>query len=317
MKFGISKDTERKLTRLALRILPIFPGPEIYDLFIDLKKGSKDIDEKINRAHESLKETSTLIDDLEADLKERTSKIKELKEKYEEYSELAGLEEEKVRPILDQLEKAAGKGKVTERIMSFIINLIAGLVIFILGAWLGPKLQYYFSGVNSTIKPQTLVSDNPGVSDHSNALRIMVSDKSMITSKMVVLDSRKGTTPRYCIGESKKLEEMNEYDCSFLVNDVEYILKEKFLFGKKGQLNEYWTYKSEGPIIYSFEELKNDSAFLEFIGGALQSVKISDGLLIDSGDTLTISKLLPVQKMIFVEGSPHFDGNKTLIYNYE
>jgi len=113
----IPKETTHKIARLLLRTIPIIPRPEIYDIFIDVRKGDKSINEKIDKAYESLKETSQLINGLEKELIERTDKVKDLKTKYEEYAKLAKIEEDKIQPLLSQLEKTMGKGKLAERII--------------------------------------------------------------------------------------------------------------------------------------------------------------------------------------------------------
>ena len=61
-------------------MLPLVPGPEIYDLIKDLSKSRTSLDEKVTKAYESLHETSTLISELEDGLKERVSKVEKLKE---------------------------------------------------------------------------------------------------------------------------------------------------------------------------------------------------------------------------------------------
>lgn len=109
--------------------------------FISLRKDEENINSKIDKAYTSLKETSNLIKELEDDLLQRTEKVKELKTKYEEYSQLAKIEEEKAAPLLKRLEYAVNKGKNSERIISFAINIIAGILIFILGIWASPKIN--------------------------------------------------------------------------------------------------------------------------------------------------------------------------------
>lgn len=138
-----------KIIRLILRSLPIVPGPEIYDIFIDLRRGGKKINAKIDQAYESLKDTSKLIEDLEKDLLERTEKVKILKEKYDEFSKLAEIEEEKVKPLLKQVETVISKGKKSERFISFFINILAGLFIFILGIILSPKITSWTQQQNN------------------------------------------------------------------------------------------------------------------------------------------------------------------------
>ncbi len=63
----------KHLSRVLLRMVPIVPGPELYDLLNDLTKSRTSIDQKITKAYDSLQETSTLISELEEGLKERVS----------------------------------------------------------------------------------------------------------------------------------------------------------------------------------------------------------------------------------------------------
>lgn len=145
MKIGIAKSTTNKIVRLLLRSVPIIPIPELYDIFNDLQESKKSINEKIEKAYNSLKETSVLIEDLQNDLTERTEKVKQLRDGYERYSKLAEIEEDKIKPLLIELDKTVNKGKSIERWVSFGINIIAGIILFVLGFWLGPKISEKFT----------------------------------------------------------------------------------------------------------------------------------------------------------------------------
>jgi len=156
MKLKIPKKTTNNILRLLLRSVPIIPAPELYDIFKDLNESKKTINEKIEKAYLSLKETSDLIEDLQKDLTNRTEKVKTIRDEYERYSKLAEIEEEKIRPLLIELDKTVNKGRGLERWVSFGINIIAGILIFSLGIWLGPKISAKFSEApkteNSTTK---------------------------------------------------------------------------------------------------------------------------------------------------------------------
>lgn len=145
MKIGIAKSTTNKIVRLLLRSVPIIPAPELYDIFNDLNESKKSINEKIEKAYSSLKDTSDLIEDLQKDLTDRTEKVKQLRDEYERYSKLAEIEEDKIKPLLIELDKTVSKGKNIERWVSFGINIIAGIILFVLGVWLGPKISEKFS----------------------------------------------------------------------------------------------------------------------------------------------------------------------------
>ena len=129
-----------RLFRIFLRTVPVLPGPELYDLILDLGKSRSDLDEKISRAQNSLAETSNLIEELELGLEERITKLNRLKKEYEKYSQLAEVEEEKAKAIIQQIELAIGRGKGKERTISLALNIFAGIVVFVLGILLGPYL---------------------------------------------------------------------------------------------------------------------------------------------------------------------------------
>jgi len=74
----IAKGTFDKIIKLLLSSIPLIPAPEFYDIFNDLKKSKQDINDKINKAYASLKETSELVYELQNDLTERTSQVKKL-----------------------------------------------------------------------------------------------------------------------------------------------------------------------------------------------------------------------------------------------
>jgi hypothetical protein len=140
MNTKLSKSTIDKLVKVILKSVPIIPASELYALFSEIKKSENSIEAKINKAYESLTETSNLLTELQSELTERTMQVSKLSEEYERYSKLAEIEEEKVKPLLIQLDQAVNKGKYQERWIAFIINIITGIVIFALGIWLGPKI---------------------------------------------------------------------------------------------------------------------------------------------------------------------------------
>ena len=137
----IPSSTAKHIFRALLRSIPLIPGPELYDIIEDLKKSRTSIDEKIQKAYNSLQTTSKLINELEESLKERTEKLIYLRQEYERYSKLAEMEEDKARALIQQLELSLGKTRNHERWVSLFINLIAGIIVFILGILLSPIIR--------------------------------------------------------------------------------------------------------------------------------------------------------------------------------
>jgi hypothetical protein len=129
----------RTLLRAYLKNVLYFPGPEFAEEVLSLLKTSRTmLDEKVAKAHESLLETVSLIEELEGTLKESTEKLGALRQEYEKYSKLSGIEEDKARVLLEQVERTIGKNKGREQIERLLISLAAGLIVFVLGIVLGP-----------------------------------------------------------------------------------------------------------------------------------------------------------------------------------
>lgn len=135
------KEILERLSVIIMRMLPFSTAlPEVFALFKDLAKTQHELDKKIIRAHEALQETSSLLSELESGLKERAEKLNRIKFEYDQYSALAQVEEEKARALIQQIEFTVSKGKGKERLISLTLNLLAGIAVFILGVYLGPKL---------------------------------------------------------------------------------------------------------------------------------------------------------------------------------
>ena len=137
----IPSSTTKSIFRALLRSIPLLPGPVLYDIIEDLKQSRTSIDEKIQKASNSLQETSKLINELEESLNERTEKLIYLRQESERYSKLAEMEEDKASALIQQLEISLGKTRNRERWVSLLINLIAGMIVFTLGILLSPIIR--------------------------------------------------------------------------------------------------------------------------------------------------------------------------------
>ncbi len=140
-----SPQHDSRLKRFTDAALPILvdiaslTGPG--GLIIDLTRSRTSLEKRIEHALTSIQETSRVVADLEKSLSERTAKLKRLQADYERYSQLAELEEEKARAIIDQLGLTLDQRSGRERWIGFAINLAAGLIFFVAGIFLGPTIQ--------------------------------------------------------------------------------------------------------------------------------------------------------------------------------
>jgi hypothetical protein len=114
---------------------------EFINLLQELTETEESFSRKIDQAYDSLQATSNLIERLETELTIKLQHLSKLKEDYERYAELAQVEEEKARALLKQLELNLNKGKGSERWMAFLINIVAGLIVFVIGVAVGPWVQ--------------------------------------------------------------------------------------------------------------------------------------------------------------------------------
>ncbi len=142
----IDKDTQDKLLRLLLRWVPIVPAPEIYDLLRNVQKSQDDVEQQVAEAITAIENTSNLVTQLEASLKDRAQKLETLQQEHARYAELTKIELEKAKPLLAQVERSLGKNAGKERVIAFGINIAAGMLIFILGIVLSEPLQSLWEG---------------------------------------------------------------------------------------------------------------------------------------------------------------------------
>ncbi|WP_346913006.1 hypothetical protein [uncultured Roseibium sp.] len=129
------KQVSDSLLRVFLRLLPIVPGSEIYDLIRRAARSSEDTEKQIKEAMDALYNSSELIGRLESTLKDREVKLTALKEEYERVSQLASLTREQGEAIAGSLEKVIGKSQGKERVIAFITNISAGVLVFVLGVF--------------------------------------------------------------------------------------------------------------------------------------------------------------------------------------
>lgn len=130
----------RYLYRTMIKWFTPSVAKEFEYLLEDLTENEESFGRKIDQAYESLQSTSHLLDRLESELNTKLANVTKIKFEYERYSALAEVEEDKARALLSQLDISLNKGKASERVIAFFINLVAGAIIFMAGIWLGPHI---------------------------------------------------------------------------------------------------------------------------------------------------------------------------------
>ena len=135
----------RQALRVALRSLPLVPGPELYDLAAMITKSQSALDAQISEAVDALRKSASLITNLELQMKERTEKLGALQDEHKRLTALSTVTADQVTALATQINLAIGRSKKWDWAVALIINLAAGFVIFILGVFLSDTIKHLFS----------------------------------------------------------------------------------------------------------------------------------------------------------------------------
>src|SRR5690606_1984524 len=87
---------------------------------------------------------------------------------------------------------------------------------------------------------------------------------SKISAKYIVLDEKISPNNINCSDKSVPYLKLQNNDCSFSIENYEFDIEKKYLIDNNGNLNEFWTYRSEGPLTYSIDELNQDIKFKKY-----------------------------------------------------
>ena len=137
------------------------------------------------------------------------------------------------------------------------------------------------------------------------------------SSRMTVVDGSTDNNLNYCEGQIEMYSEMGQYDCSFTIEAIEYNLRSKFIYDSTHQLNAYWSYRSEGPVVYNSENILNDPILAASIG-ADKIPMIHGNSIIFGDDTTQIESINEKYKLLFMERDLTKKGVKfRIIYEYK
>lgn len=153
---------------------------------------------------------------------------------------------------------------------------------------------------------------------HCTRTKTKLPDNVKIIAKYKVWDEFKSPDFVNCSDDIdvKSFREIEMNDCSFHLDNKIFDLREKYIIDDNGNLKEYMIYKSEGPLTYSIDELKADMKFYKLIKADIFTVRLlNSNMLVDSGDTLEIEKVLSTDKVIFVKrDNESIKNNTRLLY---
>jgi hypothetical protein len=148
--------------------------------------------------------------------------------------------------------------------------------------------------------------------------KVKLSEQVIISERFEVLDESTSKEQIWCEEVVKDFLEINEYDCSFKIDGIEYDIRKRVFIGMNGKLMEYWTYRSEGPVTYSMDDLKSDPKFFESTGLKDFNLNLLNNITIATSiATLEIDQIHPEYKLIVCKQNENLEKRKSkIIYKY-
>jgi hypothetical protein len=121
------------LFQMALRMIPIVPGNEAKTLVDALLSKDTEIDQKVDQVLKSLKETSTVIDQLEVAVKGKMERLTKIQTEYNTYEQLTELTQEQVRAISEMMQRTIERNRPKEIFTALSIHLSVGIIFLVAG----------------------------------------------------------------------------------------------------------------------------------------------------------------------------------------
>jgi len=121
-------------------MIPFVPANEFKAVLEAIQKTEADIDRDVENAVDAIRKSSDLITSLELKLRDRFALLEKVKAEHKKLSELSSITKEQTLALSEALRDTIGRASRKERLISFLINLFAGIIVFLLGAIVGPTL---------------------------------------------------------------------------------------------------------------------------------------------------------------------------------
>lgn len=128
------------ISQVLLRMIPLVPANEFKAVIDAIRKTESDIDKDVENAIEAMRKSSELVASLERRLAERSAMLGKLQEEHKRLSALTTITREQTAALSETLRETIGLAARKERAVSLMINMLAGILVFVLGVLFGPPL---------------------------------------------------------------------------------------------------------------------------------------------------------------------------------
>ena len=138
----------KKTDWLAIADATLSLTPNVFGIGVDLQKilgairgGGPEIKIKAEQAASALQEASKIVVELQEAIESEAQRVDILKAEYEKYQGLAAIEEKQAKALMIELDQKLNEGRGRERLIALGINLLAGIIVFVLGVALSPYVK--------------------------------------------------------------------------------------------------------------------------------------------------------------------------------
>jgi hypothetical protein len=90
--------------------------------------------------------SAELVERLEQDLKQRMETVKKLQEEHEKFAQLSQVSKDQAAALTDLLKNTLSSSARRERLFAILINIIAGITVFVLGIIFAKPVTAFFGG---------------------------------------------------------------------------------------------------------------------------------------------------------------------------
>jgi chromosome segregation ATPase len=135
------------LVQVALRMIPIIPANEVQNLIGVLTQKDSEIDRKVEEALKSLNQTSSVISQLEAAVRDKTDRLQKLQADYKTYEQLTELTKDQVAAISEMMQRTIEHNRPKEVLVALSIHLGVGIIFLIAGVILAHPIEHLWATI--------------------------------------------------------------------------------------------------------------------------------------------------------------------------
>ena len=140
-----------------------------------------------------------------------------------------------------------------------------------------------------------------------------------IVAKFHCLDEFTSPSLKFCESDNVAFLELDQYDCGFKLDNLEFDILMKCVFNKKGNVETFWRSSSDGLVVDTLKCIGKDTSFMKDrnLCTLHPILDVKNNCIFEQGKTFEIEKVFPLEKIIMVKkDSTMLKGRTRYLYQY-